>query len=173
MQNNMQNNISVEEIPMQQIPQMYPQVQQVQYAQVPPPQYGEYYPQQQQQQQQQQVPLIQPQVYYIPQQQFVQQPNEPVALQQAPKVHSPTKAATALVLGILSFLIFWPLCICGLSLASQARKKIKGDKLHPEYKQAELAFCLNLTSLVIGISVFTFVISYFGFYWLFSCLLSH
>lgn len=59
-------------------------------------------------------------------------------------------ATSAIVLGVLSLVLFWPLCFCGLASARSMRHRIRGIPHHPDRGAIMAAYAINLASLIIG-----------------------
>jgi hypothetical protein len=72
---------------------------------------------------------------------------------------------TALVLGILSFFVFWPLCFVGLALAWRAMRQIACDKTHPHHSVIRAAVILNTVAVVVGIVLTTIGLLVLGLEW--------
>ncbi len=100
-----------------------------------------------------------PQPHHQHQETLVPQP------QQHRQLH-PSLYIAALVLGILSFVVFWPLCFVGLALAWRAMKKINRDQTHPNYAVVRAAVIVNTVSLILGIVLIVIALMALGIEWL-------
>ena len=88
--------------------------------------------------------------------------------QLVPAAHQPLHPSlyvAALVLGMLSFVLFWPLSFVGLGLAWRAMKKIGCDRTHPNYAVVRAAVILNMVALVLGIVLTVVAIAVVGVEW--------